>query len=65
MKAHAASAPPATPAAKLSLAGPAAEARAQAALKRFEEAIQSVLDSPLDSQRVLEWTRLHALSAAV
>ena len=34
-----------------------------AMLSRFEEAIQSVLDSPLDGERVLEWTALRSLCA--
>ncbi|MDQ3983102.1 MAG: hypothetical protein M3271_10530 [Actinomycetota bacterium] len=64
MKAQAAPALPATPSANLSLVGSAAEARALTALERFEEAIQSVLDTPLDPVRVFEWTRLRAVSAA-
>ncbi len=64
MKAQAAPALSATPSANLDLARPAAEARALTALERFEEAIQSVLDTPLDPVRVFEWTRLRTLSAA-
>lgn len=61
MKAQAASELHATSEVKLSLVGPAAEARARAALQRFEIAIQSVLDAPLDAGRVVEWTRLRAV----
>lgn len=62
MQAHAAAtAFPATPEATLALVGAAAETRVQWALKRFEAAIQSVLDAPLDAARVLEWTRLRTL----
>ncbi len=53
---------PATPEADLVLVAPAARARAGSALARFEQAIQSVLDTPLDAGRVLEWTVLRALS---
>ncbi|HYO60449.1 MAG TPA: hypothetical protein VEU29_00955 [Actinomycetota bacterium] len=61
MKAQAAAEVQATPEVTLALVGPAAEATAQAALNRFEAAIQSVLDAPLDAARVLEWTRLRAV----
>ena len=61
MNGQAASALPATPESTLTLVGPRAQARAQAALKRFEAAIQSVLDSPLDADRVVEWTTLRAV----
>lgn len=64
MKAQAAPEFQATPEVTLSLVGPAAEAVAHAALKRFETAIQSVLDAPLDEGRVLEWTRLRAVDVA-
>ena len=53
MKAQAAQSFPAAP-----------EARARAALKRFEEAIQSVLEQPLDAASVAEWTTLRALTSA-
>lgn len=62
MKAQAAQALPAPPEANLTLVGPAAEARARAALKRFEETIQSILESPLDAAKVAEWTRLRTLN---
>lgn len=63
MQAHAAAtAFPATPELTLALVGPAADARVQSALKRFEAAIQSVLDAPLDPARVLEWARLRTLN---
>jgi hypothetical protein len=35
--------------------------KAEALARRFEEAIQSVLDRPLDEMRVLEWMQLRAL----
>ncbi|HEX2058222.1 MAG TPA: hypothetical protein VHI71_07620 [Actinomycetota bacterium] len=63
MKAQAAQALPAAPDVNLIVVGPAAEARARAALKRFEEAIQSFLDSPLDAAMVAEWTRLRSIRA--
>ncbi len=34
------------------------QTQAAAALRRFEEAIQSVLDTPLDAAKVAEWARL-------
>ena len=52
----------ATPA--LSLLGAAAEAAAQDALKLFQDSIQSLLDTPLDAARVLEWTTLRARAIA-
>jgi hypothetical protein len=61
MNGQAASALPATPEGTLTLVAPAAEARAKAALERFEEAVQRLLDSPLDAARVLEWTTLRTL----
>ena len=64
MNGQAASALPATPEATLVLVSPAAQARAAAALKRFEEAIQGLLESPLDEGRVLEWTTLRAITPA-
>lgn len=57
-----AAAHPATPETTFSVVGQEAEARVQFSLKRFEEAIQSVLDTPLDAARVLEWTSLRAVS---
>jgi hypothetical protein len=63
MQAQAATASPATSEATLALVGPVAIGRAQAALKRFEDSIQSLLDNPLDASRVLEWTRLRTLDA--
>lgn len=63
MHGQAASALPATPEGTLALVAPAAQAKAQAALKRFEEAVQSWLDAPLDAARVLEWTTLRTLRA--
>lgn len=59
-----AAAHPATPEPGFSIVGPWAEAMAQTALDRFEQAIQSVLDSPLDAARVLEWTRLRAVATS-
>ena len=64
MNGQAASALPATPEGTLTLVVPAAQAKARAALKRFEAAIQSVLDSPLDADRVVEWTTLRAVVTA-
>ena len=55
---------PATPESGTSVVGAWAQAMAQNALDRFEQAIQSVLDSPLDADRVLEWTRLRAVAAS-
>ena len=63
MNGQAASALPATPEPMLTLVSPAAQATARAALARFEQAIQSVLDAPLDAARVLEWTTLRTLEA--
>lgn len=63
MNGQAAPAHPATPEASLALVVPAAQARAAAALKRFDEAIQALLDAPLDTARVLEWTTLRATTA--
>lgn len=63
MDAQAAQVSPAPPAAPLTVVPPAAEARARAALRRFEEAIQSVLETPLEVGRVAEWTRLRTLHA--
>ena len=53
---------PATPA--LSLLGATAEAAAQDALKLFQDSIQSLLDTPLDASRVLEWATLRARATA-
>lgn len=53
---------PATPETNLTLVGPVGEALVTLARKRFEEAVQSVLDAPLDVARVAEWTRLRALN---
>jgi hypothetical protein len=64
MNGQAASALPATPEASLTLVGPVAHTRARAALKRFEEAVQSLLDTPLDEARVREWTTLRAIRPA-
>ena len=64
MNGQAASALPDTPEATLTLVAPAARARARAALKRFEEAVQSLLDTPLDEGRVVEWTTLRAITPA-
>lgn len=64
MNGQAASALPATPEPVLTLVSPAAQARARAALMRFEETIQSVLDAPLDAARVAEWTALRAGATA-
>jgi hypothetical protein len=55
---------PATPEATFALVGPETASRTQSALARFELAIQSVLDAPLDAARVLEWTSLRALGSA-
>ena len=63
MHGQAASALPATPEGTLVLVAPAAQAKARAALKRFEDAIQGLLDSPLDAARVAEWTTLRTLKA--
>lgn len=57
MQARAATSYPATPEPSFVVVGPRAEARARARLQRFQEAIQSVLDTPLDATRVFEWTR--------
>ena len=62
MNGQAASALPATPEASLTLVGPAAQAKAAVVLKRFEEAIQGLLETPLDESRVAEWTTLRALA---
>lgn len=63
MQAHAAApAFPATPESSIVLVGSSAETRVRAALKRFEHAVQNVLDAPLDADQVLEWTTLRALS---
>jgi hypothetical protein len=64
MNGQAASALPATPETSLTLVGPAAQTKARAALKRFEEAVQSLLDTPLDEGRVQEWTTLRAIATA-
>jgi len=64
MNAQAASALPATPETSLTFVAPAAQARAAAALKRFEEAVQAWLESPLDEGRVREWTTLRAITPA-
>lgn len=64
MNGQAASALPATPEATLTLVGPAAQARAAAALKRFEQSIQGLLETRLDEGRVVEWTTLRALTHA-
>ena len=64
MNGQAATALPATPEATLTLVGAAAQAKAAAALKRFEEAIQGLLETPLDEGRVAEWTTLRALARA-
>lgn len=61
MTGQAASAHPATPEPMLTLVAPAAQAKAAAAMKRFEQAIQSILDAPLDAARVAEWTTLRTL----
>lgn len=61
MQAHAA-AYPATPEATFALVGPETGARTHSALARFELAIQSLLDAPLDAARVLEWTALRTLN---
>ncbi|HEX2295109.1 MAG TPA: hypothetical protein VHN37_07355 [Actinomycetota bacterium] len=45
------------------LVTPAARARAEAALKRFEESIQALLDAPLNADLVGEWTAFRALNA--
>ena len=63
MDAQTAPALPATPEASLTVVGAAAEARAKTALERFERAVQSILDAPLDPQRVLEWTELRSLAS--
>lgn len=63
MKAQAAPALPATPEVNLAVVGPVAEALVQDALRRFEEAIQSLLETPLDAARVLEWTRLRSIAS--
>jgi hypothetical protein len=47
----------------LTLVGAAAEDRARAFLTCFEEAVQSLLDAPLDVEKVVEWTRLRFLSS--
>lgn len=52
----------ATPEIAFSLVGARAETKAQAALSRFDAAIQSLLDTPLDPARVLEWARLRAVA---
>lgn len=62
MKAQAAPALPATPQVSFAVVGPVAEARVQHGLRRFEEAIQSLLDAPLDAARVLEWTTLRSIA---
>lgn len=64
MHGQAASALPATPEGTLVPVAPATQAKARAALKRFEDAIQSLLDSPLDAARVAEWTTLRAVTSA-
>ena len=64
MQAHAAAADfPATPEVDLVLVAPEARARTAATMKRFEQAIQSLLDAPLDAARVLEWATLRTLDA--
>lgn len=62
MNGQAASALPATPATNLLLVGPLEEALVTLARKRFEDAVQALLDAPLDVARVAEWTKLRALS---
>jgi hypothetical protein len=62
MNAQAATVSPAAPATTLGLVGPLAEALLQLTRQRFDEAIQSVIDAPLDAAKVLEWTRLRALN---
>lgn len=57
-----ATASPAAPATILALVGPTAEALVELARKRFEEAVQSLLDAPLDAAKVLEWTSFRALN---
>lgn len=57
-----AAAHPATPESGFSVVGPRLEAAARAALARFDDAIQSLLDNPLDATRVREWTRLRTLN---
>jgi hypothetical protein len=63
MTTQAAPALPATPEVSLALVGPLAEALAQDGLRRFEEAIQRLLDAPLDAALVLEWTRLRSAAS--
>jgi hypothetical protein len=53
--ASAASAPP-VDSPRLALLGAATEAKLQGALARFQASIQDWLDSPLDDERVFEWT---------
>lgn len=62
MQAQAATASPATPETTLALVGSTAEALVELARTRFDEAIQSLLEAPLDAAKVLEWTSFRALN---
>ncbi|MDQ3958102.1 MAG: hypothetical protein M3273_07245 [Actinomycetota bacterium] len=64
-KAHAVPAVPAAAATSFVVIDDEFRSRHSEALARFEQAIQSFLDTPLDTQRVLEWTRLRSAPSPV
>ena len=63
MQAQAATGFTATPEASFTLVGREVEAMARTGLQRFEQSIQSILEAPLDTDRVLEWIRLRTMAA--
>ncbi len=63
MHAQAVTGSTAAPEASFTIVGRDAEAVARAGLQRFQQAIQNILDSPLDAACVAKWTQLRAVAA--